>query len=230
MTELLDIAALALQVAVAGTLAEALRQRNAAAAVNAVFVLVVALLPTVIEFASAGAVSIGPVVALWVAAAGFLHSLGMLGLYEHEATWWWDHVTHTVSAALVAALLYAGLVVGIAHSPEVTLSPQAVAWLTVGFTLVAGVFWELVELVAREVGERFDIEPVLIHYGRRDTVLDLLFNLVGAALVVALDVRLFVSLAEQFPELTRQLVVWSGGVLVVGSVLMAVGVGLSGEA
>lgn len=230
MTELLDIAAVALQVAVAVTLAEALRQRNAAAAVNAVFVLVVAVLPTVVEFASGGTVSVRPVVALWIAAAGFLHSLGMLGLYEHEATWWWDHVTHTVSAALVAALLYAGLVVGIAHGPEVTLSSQAIAWLTVGVTFFVGLFWELVELVAREIGERFDVEPVLIHYGRRDMVLDLSFNVVGAALVVALDVRLFVSLAEQFPELTRQLVVWSGGVLFVGSVLMAVGVGLGGEA
>ena len=230
MTELLDVAVLALRVAIVGTLLEALRQRNASAAVNALVVLIVAFLPTVVEFASGGSVTVDPAVALWVAAAGFLHSLGMLGLYEHGTTWWWDHLTHTLSAALVAALLYAGLVVGVASAPEVTLSTGAVAGLTVLFTLAAGVFWELVELVAREVGERFDVEPVLIHYGRRDTVLDLLFDVVGAVLVVALDLRLFVPLAEQFPETTRLLVLWSGGLVVVGSILMALGVGLGGEA
>ena len=230
MTELLDAAVLALRVAVVGTLVEALRQRNASAAVNALFVLVVAFLPPIAALASGGAVDVDPVVALWLAAAGFLHSLGMLGLYERDTTWWWDHLTHTVSAALLAALLYAGLLVGVAGAPEVALSTEAVAGLTILFTLAMGVFWELVELVAREVGERFDVEPVLVHYGRRDTALDLLFDVVGAVLVVGLDLRLFVPLVEQFPDVTRLLVLWGGGIVVVGSVLMALGVGLGGKA
>ena len=229
MTALLDAAVVALQVAIVGTLVEALRQRNYSAAVNAVVVLVVAVLPAIVEFASAGGVTVRPGVSLWVALAGFLHSLGMLGLYEHETTWWWDHLTHTVSAALAAALLYAGLLVGVARSPGITLSSPAVAGLTVGFTLTAGVFWELVELVARDVGKRFDVEPVLVHYGRRDSVLDLVFDVVGAVLVVALDLRVFVPLAEQFPAATRQLVLWSGGIVVVGSVLIAVGLVLTDD-
>ncbi|WP_232700717.1 hypothetical protein [Halobacterium wangiae] len=230
MTELLDVAVLALQVAIVGTLLEAFRQRDVSAAVNALVVLVLAFLPPVVEFASDGSVTVDQAIALWLAAAGFLHSLGMLGLYEHGETWWWDHLTHTLSGALVAALLYAGLVVGVAQTPEVALSSQTIAGLTVLFTFAVGVFWELVELVAREVGERFDVEPVLVHYGRLDTALDLVFDVVGALLVVTLDLRLFVPLAEQFPETTRLLVLWSGGLVVVGSILMALGVGLAGEA
>jgi len=66
------------------------------------------------------------------------------------------------------------------------------AVLTVVLTLAAGVFWELIELIARDVGRRYDVEPVLVHYGRRDTTLDLVFDVVGALLVVGFDVRVFV--------------------------------------
>jgi len=230
MTELLDAAVLALRVAVVGTLVEALRQRNARRrSTRSSFSSSPSCRPSP-RSRPGGAVDVDPVVALWLAAAGFLHSLGMLGLYERDTTWWWDHLTHTVSAALFAALLYAGLLVGVAGAPEVALSTEAVAGLTILFTLAMGVFWELVELVAREVGERFDVEPVLVHYGRRDTALDLLFDVVGAVLVVGLDLRLFVPLVEQFPDVTRLLVLWGGGIVVVGSVLMALGVGLGGKA
>ena len=122
---------------------------------------------------------------LWVAVAGFLHALGMLGRYE--TVWWWDHLTHTFSAALAAALLYAtALVVGW----------PAPAALTLLGLIVLGVLWEVVELVGREVADRLRIEPLLVHYGWRDTALDLLFDVVGAALVVALDLRLFVPVVE----------------------------------
>ena len=122
-----------------------------------------------------------------IAVAGLLHSLGMLGLYE--STNWWDHLTHTVSAALAAALLYAGLVVWTGGG--------AVAAVGTVLTLLGlGVGWELLESAARDVADRYGIEPVLVQYGWRDTALDLVFDLVGALLVVALDIRLFVPVLE----------------------------------
>jgi hypothetical protein len=151
----------------------------------------------------------------------------MLGPYE--STDWWDHVTHTVSAGLVAALAYAALT-AVARGPAgvgvgpvgVGLGPVGVAGATVAFVMVVGVFWELVELFARHLGEQYGIEPVLVHYGRRDTALDLLFDLVGALAVVTLDVRWFVPIAERHPRAAATALFATGVAAVVGSVLLAV--------
>ncbi|WP_197425338.1 hypothetical protein, partial [Halobacterium sp. CBA1126] len=155
--------------------------------------------------------------ALWAAVAGLLHAIGMLGPYD--SVWWWDHLTHALSAALLTALVYAALLVAYGD----TASSTVVAGAAVGYTVLAGVCWELGELVARAVADRYDVEPVLVHYGRRDTALDLVFDVVGAVLVVGLDVRLFVDLAATAPTVTRQLLVWSVVAIVAASVLMTLG-------
>ncbi|SFQ06821.1 MULTISPECIES: hypothetical protein [Halolamina] len=154
---------------------------NTAAAVA--LVLVFAALPVVLRDGDQPTRLAG--LTFWVAVAGFLHALGMLGRYE--SVWWWDHLTHTLSAALAAALLYAAvLVAGWSGAAAITLLG----------TTVLGVLWEVGELIAREIADRYDIEPVLVHYGWRDTAFDLVFDVVGAVLVVALDLRLFVPVVE----------------------------------
>lgn len=193
-----------LQFALLCTVAESVRRRDISAGVNAVVSLLVALLPLAVEVPATAS--------LWVAAAGFLHVLGMLGLYEHTS--WWDHLTHTLSAALVGALLYAAVLVSVGGGR------LAVASLTTVLTLAVGVFWELLELLGRELAERFDVTTLLVYYGPRDTVLDLLFDLVGVLLVVGLDLRLFVATATAAPETTRSLLALSVAVVVVGSLLM----------
>jgi hypothetical protein len=92
-----------------------------------------------------------------------------------------------------------------------------------------GVFWELLELAARDVGERFDVEPVLVHYGWRDTVFDLGFDAVGAVVVVAVDLRLFVSILARIPTIVDAILLWSTVVVCVGSLLLAGGVRLLGS-
>ncbi len=222
------IAVFLLQSAIFALFVVAVRRRNAAAAINALGAFVLALLPVVVEIVLqailARSVVFGPLLPVWLAAAGFLHSLGMLGLYE--STWWWDHLTHTVSAALVAALLYASVIVTRPEIAGVGNSSGMVVTVTVVFTFAIGVFWELIELVAREVGERFAIEPVLIHYGWRDTAADLGFDVVGALLIIGADLRIFVPVVEQFPGVTEAVLVGSGWIVFVGSVLMALLVGL----
>ncbi len=200
----------------------AIHNWNLPAIVSALASLAVTLLPLVIDglgrTAFAWDVTVGPALPLWIGAAGFLHSLGMVGPYD--TVWWWDSVTHTLSAALVAAFVYAGLIV-VAGSGYGVSGVGSVAVATVAFTFLGGVFWELIELLAREVGDRYDVEPVLVHYSWRDTALDHVFDVAGALVVVLADVRAFVPLAEQAPGATRTLVVAGGAVVVGGSALLA---------
>ncbi|WP_138006601.1 hypothetical protein [Halalkalirubrum salinum] len=228
MTTDTALAVFLLQSAIFGLFIIAVRRRNIAAAVNTAGAFVLALLPVIIPIVLpvtlTQSVIFGPVFPLWLAAAGFLHSLGMLGLYE--SIWWWDHLTHTLSAALVAALLYAGFIVTLPDIAGVGGSSGIIVTATVVCTFAVGVFWELIELIAREVSERFDIEPVLVHYGWRDTILDLVFDVVGALIVIGADLRIFVPLMEQFPDVTADVLVGSAWIVLGGSVLLALLVGL----
>lgn len=204
-------------------LLEAMRRRDIAAAVNAFVSFVVVFLPLLVELVAreggSATVDFGPELPLWIAVAGLLHSIGMLGPYDSVR--WWDTLTHTVSAMLVAALVYAGLVV---IAEETAVGGQwagGVAVITILFMIAVGVFWELIELVARAVGDRYDVEPVLVHYGWRDTASDLVFDVVGTLIVVVLDLRLFVPVAAAYPRATRRLLVGSGVVILGGSLVMA---------
>lgn len=205
-----------------------MRRQDFATVANAVGSVVVAVFPVAVEVVGptvvGGGVTIGRALPLWIAAAGFVHSVGMLGPYD--SIWWWDTLTHAVSGALVAALAYAGFVVLARHATVAALPPGSVAALTVSFILVAGVFWELIELVARDVGKRLDVEPVLVHYGVRDTAIDLLVDVLAAVAVVLVDLRVFVPIAEQSPDLTAWLVAGSGAILLVGSVALGLCVDL----
>jgi len=220
MTNVLQIAFYVFSAGIFATVLIGSLSRNLQAVVNGIASLVVAALPTLAEFAiafrSGADVAFGPALSAWIAVAGFLHMLGMLGWYDTVS--WWDHLTHTVSAALVAALVYASLQAPSALGSQVA-DPYA-ALFTVLFTLAAGVVWELVELAAREFGEYVDRPPVLEYYGLRDTALDMTFNGVGAVGVVAFDVRVFVSVTGQIPRIAETAVVWSTVFLFVGALAL----------
>lgn len=224
MAQLVTAGTVVLQGGIVLLLLESLRRRDFAAAVNAAVSLAASLVPAALELVapllSGQSVTIGPALPLWIAAAGLIHSFGMLGPYDTIE--WWDSLTHTVSAALVAALAYAGLIVVAPRVAGLDSSFGGLAVLTVVLTLAAGVFWELIELIARDVGQEFDVEPVLVNYGRRDTALDIVFDVVGALLVVGFDVRVFVPVAAQSVRATTWLLVASGVVIVLGSLVMAV--------
>jgi len=228
MVDLTAAAVFSLQGGIFALFLVAVRRRDVAAAVNALAALALALLPVVIEVALptsiSGGVVFGPALPLWLSVAGLLHSYGMLGLYDSIR--WWDHLTHTVSAALAAALFYSVVVV-LPDTVGVGQFPGAAATVTVAFTFAIGVFWELIELVTRDVGERFEVEPVLIHYGWRDTAVDLAFDVVGALLVVGADLRLFVPLVEQFPGGARAALFGTAWAVFAGSVTMALWLGLT---
>lgn len=224
MTELVHVAYLAFLAGILGTTVVAYATDNLPAVVNGIFALVVVLLPTGVEIVithwTGGAIAFGIELQLWLAIAGFLHMLGMLGWYD--TVWWWDHLTHTVSAALIAAVIYAGTLSVHRHVPSVHFTPVYVAGVTILFTLAIGVFWEFLELASREAGKRVGKPPVLEYYGLRDTVFDMVFNAVGAILVVTLDVRVFVPITDQHPSLVATLLVVGGGALLVGTLALVV--------
>lgn len=199
MTVLVQVAYVGVLGGIGGGLLVGYRTDNRPAVVNALASLIVALLPAIVErglaYAAGLEVAFAPVLSLALAVAGLLHVAGMLGWYDTVS--WWDHLTHTVSAAIMAAVVYASL-----HTIEANLAGVDLSWwyivaFTLLFTMAAGVVWEFLELAAREVGERVGAPPVLEHYGLRDTVLDVAFNALGALGAIALDVRTLGAASEQ---------------------------------
>lgn len=217
----LETVVVALLVAgIAAVLVEGIRRESGAIVVNAVAALGITALPSAVLSLGAGTTVLVWDITLWVAAASFLHSLGMLGLYESVS--WWDHMTHTLSAGVLAAVIYPASLVATQLWSGTPKWPLVGAGVTVGLTLAAGIVWELLELVARELGERYDIKPVLIHYGWRDTALDLVFDVVGAVLVIALDVQLLSSIIERHPETAGALLTGSAVGCAIGIVALTV--------
>ncbi|WP_458209773.1 hypothetical protein [Haladaptatus sp. NG-SE-30] len=101
------------------------------------------------------------------------HAVGMLGPYED--IWWWDHLTHTHSATILASFVYAA-------SRRRGCDPRPRVLATVVFI---GVLWEAMEHIIHAVAERLGFEPLLIPYGKSDTFFDIIFDLGGALLVLA---------------------------------------------
>lgn len=115
----------------------------------------------------------------------FLHVLGgFYGFYDNIP--WWDHLTHAMSASLVAAL---GLVfvVSIDRYVDTIYLPRPFpAFFVVMFTMAFGVLWELVEFAMDSLTGSF------LQYSLDDSMLDLMFD--GfAGLVVAAATLHFLS-------------------------------------
>lgn len=157
--------------ALLGVLVLGVRRRNPGAVVNALVALAATFLPGVVEWRYD--VAFRPWQRAYAEAAMLTHAVGMLGPYED--TWWWDHLTHTHSATLLAGVVYVA-----ARRRGRDPRPRVVA-----VVVAVGALWELVEHVIHAVARRLGLEPVLIPYGRTDTVLDLAFDLLGALLVLA---------------------------------------------
>lgn len=171
----------AMQVAIGVVLLVGLGTGNASVVINATVALLVTALPAVLE--RDYRIPLAPSLTFWLSAAVLLHAVGMLGPYR--ALWWWDHVTHTLSAGVVASVGYATARALDVHSDAVYFTPRFMTVFVLLFTVALGVAWEVVEFGARAVGEAFGYGPILVQYGFEDTIVDLVFDAVGA-LAVAL--------------------------------------------
>jgi len=174
-----------LQLAIVGIALAGLVTRNVAVLVNGVLALGVTLLPGVLE--RDYSVALSPLLSLWITTAVFLHALGMLGLYESVP--WWDHLTHTLSATIVAGVGYATARAFDEHSDAVSFPRRFMFVYVLLFTLAFGVVWEVMEFVARGVAHAIGADPVLVQYGLEDTIVDLVFDAAGAVLVALFGTR-----------------------------------------
>lgn len=148
---------------------------------NGVLALSITFLPAILE--RNYEFPLDPWLGLWITTAVFLHTLGSSGLYAGIP--WWDHVTHSMSASLVAAVGYTVARAVDLHSDEIVIPRRyAFAYIFV-IVLAFGVIWELFEFGLDIFGETTGIIPPLSQHGLADTVKDLMFNSVGA-LIVAL--------------------------------------------
>ncbi len=181
-----------LQLAIVGIVLAGIVTRNVAVLVNGVLALGVTLLPGVLE--RDYSVALSPLQTLWITTAVFLHAIGMLGLYESVP--WWDHLTHTLSATIVAGVGYATARAFDEHSDAVSFPPKFLFVFVLLFTLALGVLWEVVEFAARGVAYAIGADPVLVQYGLEDTIVDLVFDAAGALLVALFGTRQLSSSVE----------------------------------
>lgn len=122
-----------------------------------------------------------PWLGLWITTAVFLHTLGSAGLYTR--IFFWDNITHAVSASLIAAAGYTTARAVDIHSDEIHI-PHRFAFVYIFVVVLSfGVVWELFEFGLDVVAEATGIAMPLAQHGLDDTVRDTIFNSVGALIV-----------------------------------------------
>jgi hypothetical protein len=171
-----------LQVGLYGLFVLAIVLEDLGAVVNAALALGVTYLPKLLERDLE--VTLDPRLTLYVTLAVALHAVGMFGPYDD--VWWWDHLTHTLSATVVAGVGYTLVRAIEEHSDAVSVPRQFEFVFVVLFTLALGVGWEVLEFLARIGAAYLGMTEILVQYGLEDTLADLLFDAFGAVAVALL--------------------------------------------
>lgn len=166
------------------------RRRDPGAVVNALLALAGSYLPDAVE--RRYAVAFRPWQRVYTEAVMLTHSVGMLGPYDD--VWWWDHVTHAHAATVVGSVVHAAARRTGRDDPRTHVVASVIG---------AGAVWEAVEYATHGLSRRVGLDPLLVQYGRSDTTLDMVFNLIGALVVVVFADGLlenFVEHADGTPE------------------------------
>ncbi len=174
-----------MQIFLAVMLLAGLALRSGGVVVNASIGLLVTFLPGILERDLGIPMDAG--LALWISAAVFLHALGTIawpGIGKPYANvWWWDHLTHALSASIVAGVGYATTRAVDIHSDAVSFPPRFHFVFILLFVLAFGVLWEVIEFGISLLAGYTGTPGVLTQYGLSDSMLDLVFNTIGAILV-----------------------------------------------
>ena len=151
------------------------------AIINGGVTLLITFVPAVLE--RNYDLPLDPWLALWITAAVFLHTLGSAGLYSR--IFFWDNITHAMSASLIAAAGYTVARAVDIHSDDIHI-PRRVAFVYIFVIVLSfGVVWELFEFGLDIAADATGLEMPLAQHGLDDTVRDMMFNSVGALIVAA---------------------------------------------
>ena len=140
-------------------------------------------------------IPLDPWLGLWITLAVFLHTAGSAGLYA--VVGWWDHLTHAMSASLVAGVGYTFARAVDIHSDRIYLPRQFFFVYTLVVVLAFAVVWELFEFGLDVAADATGVSMPLAQHGLDDTVLDLVFNFVGALAVAAFGQAHLVGATER---------------------------------
>ncbi|MFC7212563.1 hypothetical protein ACFQO4_00480 [Saliphagus sp. GCM10025334] len=171
---------LTLQFAIVASLVEGVRRRDPSVIVNSIVSLLFAAMPRYLE--NRYGTRFQPWQRLWVSAAALVHTLGMLGPYDR--IWWWDHLAHTLSGVVVAGATDVAIRAEAKEDTPRKFPSKSRPAVITGVTLGFGVLWEALEYIIHTIAGRRGFEPLLVHYGRLDAIGDIIFDLLGAGLVV----------------------------------------------
>lgn len=150
-------------------------------AVNAAGSLGVTFLPALLRREAGVGMDVGLV--LWLTVATTTHAAGVLGPYR--TVWWYDHLTHALSASIVAGVAYATVDAIDRSRDDVHLPEPYRSGVLVAFVLATAVVWEVLEFGASRLsGLLGGGPPVLIVFGPLDIVTDLVYSAVGGLVVV----------------------------------------------
>lgn len=126
---------------------------------------------------------------LLLSVAVFLHAIGSLGFYVQYS--WYDEITHTVSAVLVAGIGYATLTALERHSSEIDLPPKLRGVFILVFVLAFSVAWEVFEFGAVWLSQLLGVTSPVKVFGIDDIVTDMIFNVVGGIIVAVWGTEYF---------------------------------------
>jgi uncharacterized membrane protein YjdF len=106
----------------------------------------------------------------------FLHVVGgYSGFYDKLPGW--DHLTHAMSASLVATLGFVVVVALDKYVDSIFLPPLFLAFFIVMFAMSVGVVWELMEYAIDQ------LTGSMLQYSLNDSMIDLLFDSFGGLMV-----------------------------------------------
>jgi len=169
-----------------GILAIGLVTGSTGVIVNTGVGLLVTQLPALLE--RDYGIALDPALTLWITTAVFLHAVGVIGLpwsdvNFYKSIWWWDHLTHALSSSIVAAIGYTTVRALDRHSEDIYVPPRFMFVFILLFVLAFGVAWEVLEFTITLAAEATGNETVLTQFGLGDTMLDLVFDTIGAVVV-----------------------------------------------
>lgn len=149
-------------------------------AVNAGGALGVTFLPALLRRESGVRMDVGLV--LWLALATAAHAVGILGPYRN--VWWYDHLTHALTASIVAGAGYAAVDALDRSRDDVHVPEPYRSVVLFAFVLATAVLWEVMEFAVTQISQAFGASSMLVIFGPEDIISDVVYSGAGGLVVV----------------------------------------------